>query len=94
MMARLYDDIHEGIVPDTATIEGFFDDTIHMNTLGNYAIALIHYTCIFNESSVGLPNGLLQNLDYKAPSPELALYLQNMIWEVITSYERSGVVDG
>lgn len=93
MMARLYDDIQEGIVPDIATIEDFFDDTIHTNTLGNYAIALIHYACIFNESPVGLPNDLLQNSDYNAPTPELALYLQNMIWEVVTSYERSGVVD-
>ncbi len=95
MMAQLYDDIHEGIVPGIANINDFFSDNIHTNSLGDYAIAMIHYSCIFNTSPVGLTNDLMPDppAGFQMPSPELALYLQNMIWEVVTSYPRTGVVD-
>ncbi|MBL8003549.1 MAG: T9SS type A sorting domain-containing protein [Candidatus Kapabacteria bacterium] len=93
MMARLYDDIQLGIVPGITSINQFFGDNIHTNELGAYAIAMIHYACIFNESPEGLPNNLLPNVPptVQIPSPELAAYLQKMIWEVVLSYNRTGV---
>ncbi|MBK8625352.1 MAG: PKD domain-containing protein [Saprospiraceae bacterium] len=93
MMARLYDDVIAGIVPGISNFNQFFSDNIHTNSLGDYAIAMIHYACIYNVSPVGLPNDLLPNPlpGQQIPSPALATYLQNMIWEVVTSYPRTGI---
>ena len=93
MMARLYDDIQLGIVPGITNINQFFGDNIHTNELGAYAISMIHYACIFNQSPEGLPNNLLPNAPQGTPipSPALATYLQTMIWDVVTKYPRTGV---
>ena len=95
MMARLYDDIQSGLVPGISDISDFFSDTIHTNTLGDYAIAMIHYACIFNESPVGITNDLIpfSGDDDEIPSEDLAQYLQTMIWEVVTTYPRTGIAD-
>ncbi|WP_052503377.1 T9SS type A sorting domain-containing protein [Lacinutrix sp. Hel_I_90] len=95
MMARLYDDIQLNNVPGITTIDEFFSDTIHPNTIGAYAIAMIHYACIYNESPIGLTNDLSNDgsSGFVIPSPELALYLQTMIWDVVTNYSRTGVTD-
>jgi hypothetical protein len=94
-MARLYDDIQLNLVPGITNINEFFSDNIHTNSLGNYAISMIHYACIFNQSPVGLPTILLSNppAGFQAPSPALAAYLQNMIWEVVTTYPRTGITN-
>ena len=93
MMARLFDDVARGVVPGVTSIDQFFDDAIHTNELGAYAIALMHYACIFNRSPVGLPYLLLPDAPpgTLTPSPELAAYLQDMVWDVVTSYPRTGV---
>jgi len=95
MMAQLYDDIQLNLVPGITDISDFFSDNIHTNTLGDYAIALIHYACIFNQSPEGLPNDLMPNppQGFMIPSLELAAYLQNMIWEVVTTYPRTGITN-
>jgi hypothetical protein len=95
MMARLYDDIQADLVPDVDTIADLFDDNIHVNHLGAYAVAMIHYACIYNRNPTGLPNNLYADQNNSVhPSPELAAYLQEMIWEVVTGYsERTGVSD-
>lgn len=93
MMARLYDDIAEGLVPGISDISEFFSDNIHTNEYGAYAIAMIHYACLFNTSPVGLPHNLLPGADpgVAVPSPALATYLQEMIWEEVTAYPRTGI---
>lgn len=92
MMARIYDDIQLGNVPGITNINQFFSDNIHTNSLGDYAITLIHYACIFNSSPVGLTNNLLDpNNNSPRPSTALATYLQTIIWEVVTSYPRTGI---
>ncbi len=93
MMARLYDDIQLGIVPGITNINQLFSDNIHTNELGSYAVSLIHYACIFNKSPLGLTNNLLPDAPAGTPTPTTALatYLQNMIWEIVTNYNRTGV---
>lgn len=94
MMARLYDDVAKGLVPGITSINQFFSDNIHTNELGAYAIAMIHYACIYNKSPLGLPTKLIPNATATTliPSAELAAYLQSMIWEVVTTYDRTGIV--
>lgn len=94
MMARLYDDIQLGLVPGVSDIAYFFSDNIHVNVYGSYAVALIHYACIFNQSPVGLTNDLVNigsGTSHPVPSEALAAYLQEMIWDVVTNYARTGV---
>lgn len=95
MMARLYDDVETGKVPGIQQFSQFFVDNIHVNELGAYAIAMIHYACIYNKNPLGLPNNLISNpsAGTPIPSPALAEYLQKMIWEVVTSYPRTGIKD-
>lgn len=93
MMARIYDDIQKQIVPGISDIKQLFSDNIHTNELGAYAIAMIHYACMFNKSPIGLPNQLIPNppANTPIPTPEFAGYVQRMVWEVVTSYPRSGI---
>jgi hypothetical protein len=93
MMARIYDDIQKGIVPGISDIKQLFSDNIHTNELGAYAIAMIHYACMFNKSPIGLPNQLIPNppANTPIPTPEFAGYVQRMVWEVVTTYPRSGI---
>lgn len=87
MMARLYDDIESGLVPGISNINQFFSDNIHPNSYGAYAIAMVHYACIFNADPKGLPN----NLGEEALPTDLADYIQTMVWEVVNGYERTGI---
>ena len=93
MMARLYDDVQAGLVPGITQFSGFFEDNIHVNSLGAYAIAMLHYACIFNQNPLGLPNQLIDNPPpgFQIPSVALATYIQNMVWDVVTKYPRTGI---
>ncbi len=95
MMRRIYDDIQLGQVPDITSIDELFGDNIHTNSLGDYAIAMIHYACIYNESPVGLPAQLMTNppQGFQYPSPSLAHYIQTIVWEEVTNYDRTGITD-
>lgn len=92
MMGRIYDDIELGLVPDITDISQLYSDNIHLNELGSYAVAMIHYACIYNTSPVGLTNVLLPDSPDLNPSPELASYLQTIIWQEVTNYSsRTGI---
>jgi hypothetical protein len=93
MMARFHDDIPKGKVPGITQLNQLFSDQIHPNELGAYAIAMIHYACIYNKSPLGLPHDLLPsaNASVQKPSKEFAEYVQAMVWDVVTSYERTGI---
>jgi hypothetical protein len=91
MMARIYDDIELNLVPGITDISQFFSDNIHLNEYGQYAAAMIHYACTYNTSPVGLTNILLPDTPELCPSLELATYLQTIIWEEVTNYDRTGI---
>ncbi len=103
MMARFYDDIQAAATPaGIDNIADFFRDTIHLNDLGSYAWAMLHYACLFNASPVGLPRDLWGPNDGWGDSPDTpeaptiptvdqAAYIQAAVWDVVTSYERTGV---
>lgn len=91
MMARFYDDIQKGLVPGIQRINQIFTDGVHTNNIGSYMVTAIHYACIFGKTPVGLPNKLMDGAEIPA---NLATYIQNMVWDVVTKYPRSGVVAG
>jgi hypothetical protein len=72
---------------------GLFKDRIHLNDLGNYFVALVHYAVLYHESPVGLPRALMRSDGTPAdvPDPELARLMQEIAWEVVRSNLLSGV---
>ena len=55
LMMGLYDDIQAQLVPGVSDISAFFSDTIHLNGLGSYAIAMLHLTVLHHVDPRGLP---------------------------------------
>lgn len=68
-------------------------DPIHMGDLGNYLVALTHYAVLYQRSPVGLPHELLKadGTPARAPSPEAARLMQEVVWQTVTSYPKTGV---
>ena len=68
-------------------------DPIHINDIGAYLVALTHYAVLYHRSPVGLPyqlrraDGSMAN----APGPEAARLMQDIVWQVVTSYPKTGV---
>lgn len=92
-LAQVYDSIYAGALPGLERIEDIFHDNIHLNDLGKYFVACVHFATIFETSPVGLTNQLQVwwGGDFEAPSPELALKFQEIAWDIAVSYEKSCV---
>ena len=60
-------------------------DDVHASQLGVYFTSLVHYAVVYRRSPIGLPavNGA---------SESLARIMQEVVWEVVTSDPRSGVL--
>lgn len=92
-LARLYDSIQAGVVPDLNSIEDIFSDDIHLTDIGKYFIACIHFATIHEVSPVGLPRQLQVwwGGDFDPPSEDLALKFQEIAWQTVLEYENSCV---
>ena len=68
-------------------------DKIHLNDLGNYLVALVHYTVLYHQSPVGLPYELLRadGSPANAPAPETARLMQETVLEVVRRMPITGV---
>jgi len=68
-------------------------DTIHVNDLGAYLVALTHFAVLYHRSPAGLPNQLnrADGTPAEAPSEEAAQLMQQVVWETVTSLPRTGV---
>ena len=90
-LAALYDSIQLGVIPGITVMEDLFSDDIHLNDIGKYFIACIHFAMIHKTSPVGLTNQLQVwwGGDFTAPSPELALKFQEIAWETVVSYPKT-----
>lgn len=82
-----------GGIGDIERIDDLFRDTIHLNDLGAYLVALTHYAVIYGTSPEGLPHALALHTGEAAtaPAPEVAAVMQQIVWEVVTGYPRTGV---
>ncbi len=68
-------------------------DNIHFNDLGAYLVALTHYAVLYQRMPQGLPHDLKKADGSPAadPGPEAARLMQDIVWEVVTSYPPTGV---
>lgn len=68
-------------------------DNIHLNDIGNYLVALTHYAVLYHRSPVGLPFRLKRadGTDADAPEEATARMMQEVVWEVVTRYPKTGV---
>lgn len=68
-------------------------DTIHLNDMGLYLVALVHYATLYHRSPVGLPHALKRADGTMADAPDAvsARMMQETVWEVVSRYPKSGV---
>ena len=68
-------------------------DPIHINDLGAYLVALVHYAVLYHRSPVGVPHELRRadGSVADAPDAEAAALMQRIVWEVVTGYRKTGV---
>ncbi len=68
-------------------------DVIHLNDLGNYLVALVHYAVIYQKDPTGLPFRLRRSDGSlaTAPEPETALLMQEIAWEVAKNTPMTGL---
>ena len=73
--------------------EDLFSDQIHFNDYGAYLMALTHYAVLFARSPVGLSHDVtkLDGTPVSIPGDEIALAMQQTVWDVVTSYPPTGV---
>lgn len=90
-MALLYDEIELNNVNGINNISEFYTDDIHLNDMGNYYIACVMYTTLFNMDPVGLtremnsPNGT----PYQTPDAVLANKLQELAIQSVCNYQNN-----
>lgn len=100
--ARMHDEIALGNVPGVDSILDLFlspeeewdGDVIHQSgNEGNYFVACVLYATAYRRSPVGLPHRLPDRWGGTRPAvpPALALKMQEIAWDVVRGYPRSGV---
>ena len=86
-MARVWDDIQAGTVPDHTNLQEMFIDDIHPNAIGGYGLACLVATCLYQVDLRKV--GRLQ-----APvgiSAALSTYFATIAWDIATSYAPAGM---
>ena len=76
-----------------------FSDEVHLTSLGFYVVALAHYAAIYRDSPIGLPTAVDVVTGDKASrvtdgftvDAALASHFQQVVWDVLEGYARSGV---
>ncbi|WP_254695621.1 hypothetical protein [Leisingera sp. NJS204] len=90
-------------IPGLASRESLFArtpagelDTIHVNDLGAYAVALTHYAVLYQRSPLGLPHQLTRadGSPAQAFSAEAAAKVQQIVWDVVRALPRTGIATG
>lgn len=68
-------------------------DPIHLNDLGNYFVALVHYAVLYQKNPVDLPFALSlpDGSPAVAPAPETARLMQEVAWSVARSTPLTGL---
>jgi hypothetical protein len=85
----LYDDIKAGKAPGMTSIDVLFEDDIHLNAMGNYAVTMLVYAVIYQRNPKELPDRLAE--EDRVMSSAQARYFKDVAWKVARSYDRAGL---
>lgn len=86
-MARVWDDIQAGTVPEVSVIQELFTDDIHPNAIGGYGLACLMATCLYQ-----IDLGSMRRFHSPAGvSLPLKKYFASLAWDVATSYAPVGM---
>ncbi|MFT6791155.1 MAG: hypothetical protein ACJA04_000355 [Cellvibrionaceae bacterium] len=68
-------------------------DVIHINDLGAYFVALVHYAVLYRKDPSGLSYRLkrVDGSEATTPSAEAAELMQRITWEVVSRMEKTGI---
>ncbi len=91
-LIKLYDAVMAGELPGISQMDALFEDHIHLNDLGRYYIALIHFAMLHNQNPQGLTNELRTQWGGNySPIPTIAqaAVLQRLAWETVNEYPRT-----
>lgn len=94
MLGRISDDIATGQGPDGLnSIEDLFDDTIHPNIRGRYAMACLMYACFFQRDPKGMPvrTANIHGTFYDRVPPKQAAYFQALAWDMANAEPLTGL---
>jgi len=69
-------------------------DQIHLNDIGNYLVALVHFAVLYHRSPVGMPYTLRRadGQPATAPDAEVAALMQATVLDVIRRFPMSGAI--
>ncbi len=80
IMAAAHDAIAAGKAPGLTDITQLFADSIHLNPMGGYLIALGHFAVIYGTDPRGLPQGVPAR---GGPNRAQAAWMQELVWDVL-----------
>lgn len=93
VMAAVVRAAEAGEIDDLGSREELFSDTIHLNDLGAYIVALTHFAVLYHQNPAGLPH-LLERPDgtsAQAMTNQGAAQVQRIVWNVVSAVPRTGV---
>ena len=89
-MLELEKKIDSGEVSQLKNLSEIFSDDIHLNKLGNYFIACVHFSSIYERPPLGLKNTITDLYDrrklYLSVPKDLAIAFQTIAWETVNNF--------
>lgn len=86
IMLAAHADILAGKAPGISSPAELFGDDIHLSDLGNYLIALAHFSVLYDQDPRGLPANIPPRT---GPAPDQAAWMQDLVWRVLTDYQEA-----
>ena len=79
-----------GQVPGYSKIWQLYSDGIHMTSTGSYVVGLTFYATLYKKD----PRGTSVPSQYGTIPSDVVTVIQNTVWEVVSTYQYSGVSGG
>lgn len=93
-IAALYDTLTDspGTIPFYTAITDFFEDNVHLNNIGNYFIACVHFATFYRVSPVGASGALINRFEtpFTPVNTDALPALQQLAWDVVQTWFASG----
>lgn len=91
-LRRLKMEVAAGTVPGLNNFTDLFADQIHLRPEGNYFVALVFYATLYGTSPEGATSTIRNRWGWLSVDipPARALRYQEIAWDVVSTYERSG----